>query len=47
MSRLEARKKNTVQTWYDPKYFSVGSERPDISSWVWTEVVAHGRARPV
>jgi hypothetical protein len=48
MVRPEARKKPT-QTRHGPKYFSVGSARPDISGRVWAEVIAHGlaRARPV
>jgi hypothetical protein len=45
IGRPEARKKSTVQTRYGSKYFSVGPVRPNISSQVWAEVAAHGRAR--
>jgi hypothetical protein len=45
MGRPEARKKSTAQARHDPKYFSVGPARLDISARVWAEVAAHGRAR--
>jgi hypothetical protein len=36
--------KSTDQAWYDPKYFSAGTARLDISGRIWDEVVADGRA---